>query len=113
MSKRIFAAIFGTAIIVLTLSLALVLGSVYSYYSGQYSKELRSDIVYLSDGVETEGIQYLERVRAQDPTDKVRVTWIAEDGTVIYDSRADASKMENHSDRPEVKEALKKIGSIK
>ncbi|MDD6254703.1 MAG: ATP-binding protein [Eubacteriales bacterium] len=107
MSKRIFAAIFGTAIIVLTLSLALVLGSVYSYYSGQYSKELRSDIVYLSDGVETEGIQYLERVRAQDPTDKVRVTWIAEDGTVIYDSRADASKMENHSDRPEVKEALK------
>jgi two-component system phosphate regulon sensor histidine kinase PhoR len=35
-----------------------------------------------------------------------RLTLIARDGTVIADSAADARGMENHSERPEVKEAL-------
>ncbi|MEO7143410.1 MAG: ATP-binding protein [Bryobacteraceae bacterium] len=35
-----------------------------------------------------------------------RLTWVAPDGTVIADSEADASKMENHSKRPELIEAL-------
>lgn len=39
--------------------------------------------------------------------DEMRVTLIAEDGTVIYDSQADAKTMENHKNRPEVKEAKK------
>ena len=37
---------------------------------------------------------------------KERVTWIAADGTVLLDNEADPATMENHSDRPEVKEAL-------
>ncbi|MGI6206411.1 MAG: ATP-binding protein [Anaerovoracaceae bacterium] len=106
MSKRIFAAIFGTASIVLLLSLALVLGSVYSYYSNQYSKELRSDIVFLSDGVENEGISYLQRVSDEDEVQNIRITWIASDGTVLFDNKADASTMGNHANRPEVQEAL-------
>lgn len=36
----------------------------------------------------------------------VRVTAIARDGQVIADSRADALRMDNHSARPEVREAL-------
>ncbi|HLJ16862.1 MAG TPA: ATP-binding protein [Bryobacteraceae bacterium] len=35
-----------------------------------------------------------------------RLTWVAADGTVIADSEADASKMENHRHRPELMEAL-------
>lgn len=37
--------------------------------------------------------------------EEMRVTWIAEDGTVLYDSQADASAMDNHKNRPEVQEA--------
>ena len=38
--------------------------------------------------------------------DDTRVTLIAPDGTVTYDGLADASTMENHSDRPEVVDAI-------
>lgn len=44
--------------------------------------------------------------------DEIRVTWIAEDGTVLYDSQADPKTMENHKDRPEVIDA-KKYGETK
>lgn len=33
---------------------------------------------------------------------EMRITWIDEDGTVLYDSQADASSMENHKNRPEI-----------
>jgi two-component system, OmpR family, phosphate regulon sensor histidine kinase PhoR len=36
-----------------------------------------------------------------------RVTFITADGTVLYDSDAEASKMENHLDRPEIQQAIK------
>ena len=38
--------------------------------------------------------------------DGLRITLIAEDGTVIYDSMEDESKMENHRERPEIASAL-------
>lgn len=38
--------------------------------------------------------------------DGLRITMIEEDGTVLYDSAADAAKMENHKSRPEIVEAL-------
>lgn len=38
--------------------------------------------------------------------DVVRVTLVGADGTVLYDSAADASTMENHTDRPEVADAF-------
>ena len=39
--------------------------------------------------------------------DGCRITWIAADGTVLYDSQAQQSGMENHADREEVQQALK------
>ena len=36
----------------------------------------------------------------------MRLTWIAADGTVIYDSDAEAGEMENHAEREEFREAL-------
>ena len=38
--------------------------------------------------------------------DGLRITLINEDGTVIYDSMEDESKMENHRERPEIASAL-------
>jgi len=38
--------------------------------------------------------------------DDIRVTWIAADGTVYYDTAVSSIGLENHLDRPEVKEAL-------
>ena len=35
-----------------------------------------------------------------------RITWIAGDGTVLYDSQSDPAAMENHAGREEVRAAL-------
>lgn len=40
-------------------------------------------------------------------SDRSRVTLIAQDGTVLYDSNADISQMENHAQRPEFEQARK------
>jgi len=39
-------------------------------------------------------------------TGDVRLTWIAEDGTVLFDNDAGASGLANHLDRPEIQEAI-------
>lgn len=38
---------------------------------------------------------------------KIRVTVVLEDGTVLFDSEADAEEMGNHRNRPEIQKALK------
>ena len=38
---------------------------------------------------------------------KYRITWVEPDGTVKFDNKTDASKMENHANREEIKESLK------
>jgi two-component system phosphate regulon sensor histidine kinase PhoR len=45
-------------------------------------------------------------VRDADSLTGCRVTLIARDGRVVADSRADAATLENHADRPEVREAV-------
>lgn len=45
-------------------------------------------------------------------SDSCRITLIKKDGTILYDSKEDADKMENHQKRPEVQEALKKGNSF-
>ncbi|MGI6578527.1 MAG: histidine kinase dimerization/phospho-acceptor domain-containing protein [Eubacteriales bacterium] len=43
-----------------------------------------------------------------DDVDKTsRITWVDVDGTVLFDSIANAEEMENHIDRPEISDALK------
>ncbi len=37
---------------------------------------------------------------------ELRVTWVAADGTVLYDNDAAAAELQNHSDRPEIQEAF-------
>lgn len=89
---------------VLALGLAFVLGILYHYFGNQILGELRKEASYLSYGVETQGVEYLENIAS----DQSRITYIKQDGTVLYDSQADAENMENHSDREEVKAALSK-----
>ncbi len=41
-----------------------------------------------------------------EPENELRITWIAADGAVLYDSYAGDALMENHGDRPEVIQAM-------
>lgn len=105
MKNRIFRGIFSVAILVWIACLVLILGALYLQYNGQYAKELRMQSNLLARAVEIGGAAYLDKLILEE---NHRITLIAEDGTVKYDSSAGTQELENHRDRPEVKEAEEK-----
>jgi len=102
MTKRIFRAIFLVALAVLLSCLVLIMGVLYSYFGQLKRTQLRDQSALAAQGVAGMGADYFKNLSAGD----FRVTWIAADGTVLYDTQADPAKMENHANREEVKEAL-------
>ena len=103
MTKKIFKSIISVSVIVFALGLAFVMGILYRYFGDEIKEELRKEASYLAVGVEKNGTEYLESVAFDDS----RITYIAEDGTVLYDSEANSDSMDNHGHREEVVEAAK------
>ena len=102
MTKRIFRATLSVALTVLLASLVLIVGVLHGYFQDRVLDELASRTAYIALGVEHEGMEYLEDGFPND----CRVTWVAADGTVLWDNREDPARMENHADRAEIHEAL-------
>ena len=102
MNKKIFRAIMAVAGAVLLASLLVIMASLYGYFGGVQEDQLRDELSLAAVSVEDSGEDYLRQVSS----DRFRLTWIAGDGTVLYDTRADGESMENHGDRAEVKQAL-------
>ena len=89
--------------LVLALGLAAVMGILYSNFDGQMRKELSKEAAYLAYGVEQQGVDYLKNIKDKS----ARITYIDQDGTVLFDNEADVSEMKNHSDRTEFQKAEK------
>lgn len=102
MTKKIFRSITAVSVTVLLIALITTVGILYGYFSRSFSDRLKSQLDLAAHGVENEGTEYLEGLSDGD----YRLTLIAPDGTVVYDTRADSSAMENHAERTEVKDAL-------
>ena len=102
MKSRIFKGIFLVAILVWLACLVLILGALYLQYNGEYVRELKNEANIVARAVEISGMDYLESLQLEENN---RITWIAADGTVKYDSSVSEQAMENHGDRPEVAEA--------
>lgn len=108
MTKRILKSILAVSVAVLVMSTALTMGILYRYFGKQIGKELRREAAYLAIAVEKEGMEAFESL----PPEAERVTYIAEDGSVLFDSEADEDSMENHGQREEIKEASEKGSGI-
>ena len=102
MNRKIFRAIMAVAGAVLLASLLVIMASLYGYFGGVQEDQLRDELSLAAVSVEDSGEDYLRQVSS----DWFRLTWIAGDGTVLYDTRADGESMENHGDRTEVQQAL-------
>ena len=89
--------------LVLAVGLAAVMGILYSNFDGQMRKELSKEATYLTYGVEQQGVDYLKNIKDKS----ARITYIDQDGTVLFDNEADVSEMKNHSDRTEFQKAEK------
>ena len=102
MTKRIFRATLLVGVAVLIASLALVMGVLYSYFGRVQESQLRDELSLAAVGVEKNGTDYLRALQSQ----QYRITWVRADGTVVYDTQADAETMENHAQRQEIQQAL-------
>ena len=103
MTKRIFRLIVFAVLVVLLAASVLIIGVIYSHFTQVLHNQLRVETALAAHAVSNEGLDYFDRL---DGTMDCRITWIAQDGTVLYDNRSDTGAMVNHLAREEVLEAL-------
>ena len=103
MTKKIFRGILFSSFITMLASMVFIIGVQYRIYDDSQRDSLESKARLISFAADDGEIE-----RCADA--KERVTLIESDGTVIYDNKSDAEKMENHAQREEVREA-ETIGS--
>lgn len=101
MAKRIFRAVCLISLWVFAASVVIIMWVLYDYYSETQRTQLKRQTNQVAEGVELCGMEYLTRLSAED----YRITYIDGDGTVLYDNKSDAAKLENHKDREEVAQA--------
>lgn len=102
MTKKIFQSTITVVITMLLLSFLLITGVLYQHFEQMQLNQMQSMATFVMQGAEENGMDYFKDLKKTE----VRVTWIAADGTVLYDNCYDAAKMENHRNRQEVQEAL-------
>ncbi len=102
MTKKIFKSIMIVAGAVLIASLVVIMGCLYHYFSDVQAKQLEDELSLAAVAVEKNGQEYLEELQSS----QYRLTWVAENGDVLFDTKFDGNNMENHADREEIRQAL-------
>ena len=101
MTGKILRISYLVAISALLASALLFFGVMYRDYEDGAFARLRAEAAAISQGLGAMGSDYFDSFAPDD-----RVTWIAANGTVLYDSAAPAQLLESHADREEIDHAL-------
>ena len=105
MKKKINTRLIGIALIAILVTLVGVT-SIYYYL---FENQVKKDLHVLTDTLVDSGVFNKNEIENISFTSEdVRITWIDLEGTVLYDSWTNAKEMENHLQRPEIKEAFEK-----
>lgn len=102
MTKKIFRSIVIVAASVLLASLVIISSFFYEYFGRLQRQEMKDELYLAATAVEHGGDDYLKNISSGH----FRLSLIAKDGSVLYDTAADAESLENHGDREEIKQAL-------
>ena len=94
MNKKIFRSTVLVAMLVLLVSVALIMGVLYGAFERQIQGELKIESEYLATAVKRDGAEALEGLDIGER----RATLISTDGSVMADTAADASALDNHAD---------------
>ena len=106
MKRRVYFLLTHISLIAIVLSLITVS---FIFYKG-FEKQIFNDleiVAHLYADLEPKTIDVIETDTFLK--DNIRVSIIDTEGTVVYDNNAAIGSMGNHSDREEIKEALKII----
>ena len=99
--RRRFMMAMGSVVIFL-LATGLIMLAIFDYFSEAQRQELKLQTSMAAQGVELGKLSYLEGL----PLGNYRITWIEDNGQILYDSQPQEQEMENHLNRKEVQQAL-------
>lgn len=102
MNKKIFRSSLLTVFLVLIATIALIMGTLFHFFEKQIQTELENEAEFLAQAVENEGVEYFDDLDNANN----RVTLIDRNGIVLFDSEADASTLDNHAQREEIRAAM-------
>lgn len=104
MKKRIFGSMVALAGSAMILCFVFITGLLYEHFDHLQVEQLKETVSYAKQGYEKAGMDYFINLH----TGSNRITLIAADGIVLYDSEeSDVSTMENHANREEVQQVQK------
>lgn len=103
MGKKITKRLVLTGVCGMLMTLALCVLVFYNVFEEQTRQDLRVTAEVIA--VACSGHQDMEQLERYG-SDALRITLIEQDGTVLFDNESNAP-LENHLDRPEVRQALK------
>lgn len=106
MRNRIRKSMYLVIFLSLAICYGLLIAVVYQKTVESAQRELAQEAEYVAVSLKIAGETYLQEI--DEVQLATRVTYIAQDGEVLYDSGKEDTVVENHKDRKEVKEALKK-----
>ena len=106
MTKRIFISTFLVSLITVIIAVSTVLYANYTDNIDNFTDKIKDEAMLLSvtltNTTAEENIEILSALGSFSG----RITYIAADGTVLFDNRSDPAEMENHASREEVSAAV-------
>ena len=101
MRKKIFWNCLLAGLLSMVLCCALMVAAFYRSYESEAFGQLAVETRYIAHGISLNGEEYLATLEAEE-----RITWVNPDGSIRYDSHANANEMDNHLDRQEIAQAM-------
>lgn len=107
MTKRIFGGAFIVSLVATISAVAMVLGVAYTKEQQLFKRQLEQQAMLLAATMENtspdDDVESLRKLSHDiHGTFENRITYIGQDGTVLFDNEADPATMENHLGREEV-----------
>ena len=102
MTKRIFLSTFFVSFASVIIAIIIVLGANYAKNLDNFTKQLEEETGLLSVSLADENADDIENNLAKLSGFSSRITYIAADGTVLFDNKANPAEMENHANRDEI-----------
>lgn len=102
MTSKIFKSIILTVLTSIILTVSMFMVVLYNQYTKEMSDTLKGQVIYIENGIILNGVEYLNSIKSNNN----RITLITTDGDVIYDNEKDTTRLDNHLEREEIKEAL-------
>ena len=107
MTKRSFGGAFIVSLVAIISAVAMVLGVAYTKEQQLFKRQLEQQAMLLAATMENtspdDDVESLRKLSHDiHGTFENRITYIGQDGTVLFDNEADPATMENHLGREEV-----------